>query len=130
MRIRTNSFSHNLTLEVKIAMKISAFQWKNWKIEMKNIKLKMKNCKTFCKPQTASRLKEVIQQIKLTTSLEPRFLWEICRNIQTFAFKVLCSANVFFWHQPDICYKICKVRKVFGCVLGACIFQCRVSWGL
>ena len=64
MRIRTNSFSHNLTLEVKIVMKISAFQWKNWKIEMKNKKLKMKNCKTFCKHQTACRLKEVIQQIK------------------------------------------------------------------
>ena len=56
------------------------------------------------------------------------------------AFKVLqeCSSwvprngacNIFSdtKHKHD-CFKICKVRNIFGCVAGACYFQCQVSWG-
>ena len=62
----------------------------------------MKNCKTFCKAEAASHLKEVIQPLPppLTPShplpdktllrlWKKRSLKEIYRNIQTFAFKVL-----------------------------------------
>ena len=61
---------------------------------------------------------------------------EIYRNIQAFAFKVLqkCSsrngaAQMFFsdTKQKHVCWKICKVRKVFDCVAGAYYFQCQVS---
>ena len=67
------------------------------------------------------------------------FLTEIYRNIQTFAFKMLqeCSslasrngaAQMFFsdTKQEHVCWKICKVRKVFGCVAGAYYFQFQVS---
>ena len=67
----------------------------------------MKNCKTFCKAEAASHLKP--PSLPRATSLPPsqllpektllrlwnkRFLKEIYRNIQTFAFKVLqeCSS--------------------------------------
>ena len=58
----------------------------------------MKNCKTFYETQTASRLKEIIQSpstphTNLATSLKQNFLREICRNIQTFAFKVLQESS-------------------------------------
>ena len=60
--------------------------------------MKMKNCKTFYETQTASRLKEIIQSpstphTNLATSLKQNFLREICRNIQTFAFKVLQESS-------------------------------------
>ena len=29
--------------------------------------------------------------------------------------------------QKHVCCKICKVRKVFGCVAGTYYFQCQVS---
>ena len=29
-----------------------------------------------------------------------------------------------------VCWKICRVRKFFGCGAGAYIFQCRISSGL
>ena len=29
--------------------------------------------------------------------------------------------------QKQVCWKICKVRKVFGCVVRAFYFQCQVS---
>ena len=53
-------------------------------VEFSKISIKIKNCKTFCKAQTANRLKKFIQ------SLPP----QTYRNIQTFAFKVLqeCSS--------------------------------------
>ena len=57
----------------------------------------------------------------------------------TFAFKVpkACSswvskngANVFSdTEQKHICWKIFKVRKVFGCVAGAYYFQCQMKSG-
>ena len=76
---------------------------KCWKIvEFSKISVKMKNCKTFYKTQTASRLQEIIQSSpnpspsdKMLLCLwKKKFLTEICRNIQTFAFKVLqkCSS--------------------------------------
>ena len=67
----------------------------------------MKNCKTFCKAEAASHLKEVIQPLPPPPAPPPltpshplpdktllrlwkkRFLKEMYRNIQTFAFKVL-----------------------------------------
>ena len=69
------------------------------------------------------------------------FLREINRNVQTFAFKVHqeCSCA---WasrngaaqmtsgiKQKHVCWKICKVRKVFGSVSGAFYIQCKVSRG-
>ena len=66
------------------------------------------------------------------------FLTEINRNIQTFAFKVLqeCISRAsrngsapfmqLFFLTPNrhVCWKICKVKKVFGYVAGAYYFQC------
>ena len=65
-----------------------------WKInEFPKIPIKRNNSKAFCEAQTASRLKEVIQQIKPDKSLlllwNKNFLREIYRNIQIIAFKVL-----------------------------------------
>ena len=105
----------------------------------------MKNCKTFCETQTVNPLKEIIQPPP--TPIPPdkillrlwnkNFLRELCRSMQTFAFKVLqeCSswasrngADVFSdTKQTHVCWKICNVRKVFGSVLGAYYFQCQVS---
>ena len=63
----------------------------------------------------------------------------IYRNTQIFAFKVLqqCSSweqrnglvqiSFFDTKQKHVCRKICKLRKVFGCVSGACYFQCQLS---
>ena len=71
------------------------------------------------------------------------FITKIYRNIQAFAFKVIqeCSSwesrkgpvQLFFLTQKkkkNACQKICKGRQVFGCVAGACYFECRVSWDL
>ena len=68
--------------------------------------------------------------------LTESFLKEIYRNIQAFALKVLqerqeivqckCFSDT---KQKHVCWKFCKVRKVFGCVVGAFYFQCQVSWG-
>ena len=65
-----------------------------WKInEFPKIPIKRNNSKAFCEAQTASRLKEVIQQIKPDKSLlllwNKNFLREIYRNKQIIAFKVL-----------------------------------------
>ena len=39
-----------------------------------------------------------------------------------------CSANVFSnTKQKHVCWEICKVRKVFGCVVEAYYFQYQVS---
>ena len=128
---------------------------KCWKIvDFPKIKIKMKNCRTFYEAQTASRLKEIIQnppnrppppspppEKTLLRLSNKHFFTEIYRNIQTFAFKVLqeCSSwesrnrvvQMFFsdTKQKHVCWKICKVKKVFGCVAGAYYFQCQVSWG-
>ena len=111
----------------------------------------MKNRKTFYKVQTASRLKEIIQSPLKTPPPPPppdkillhlwnkNFLTEIYINIQTLSFKLLlecsswgvkkwCSGNVFSdTKQKHVCWKICKVKKVFGCVAGTYYFQCQVS---
>ena len=104
----------------------------------------MNNCKTFYKAQTASRVKEIVQ-ISPTTPHPPpdksllrlwnkNFLTETYKNIQTFAFQVLRDCNscastneavqMFFLTLSDVCWKICKVKKVSGCVAGAYFFQC------
>ena len=104
----------------------------------------MKHCKTFYDVQTVSRLNEIIQPPP-TPPIPPdkvllrlwnkNFLKEIYRNIQIFAFKVLeeCSSWMsrngplqFFFSdtkQKHVCWKICKVRKVFYSVLEAYYFQ-------
>ena len=107
----------------------------------------MKNCKTFWKVQTASHLKENIQsphippphQIKpycvSGTKIFFRRYREISRHLLSKCFKNAflgvkkwCSANIFSdTKQKHVSWKICKVRKVFGCVAGAYYFQCQVN---
>ena len=105
----------------------------------------MINCKIICKAQTASRLKEIIQFPPIPPPPDKALLrlWnkrEINRNIQTIALKLLqeCSSwasrigavQIFFLtpeRERDVCWKICKVRKVFACVVVAYCFQCQVS---
>ena len=62
------------------------------------------------------------------------FITKIYRNIQAFAFKVIQGPGQLFFLTPrkkkNACQKICKGRQVFGCVAGACYFECRVSWDL
>ena len=105
----------------------------------------MKNCKTFYEAQRASRLKEIIKppptpnQLKSyydsgTKIILPRYT-EIYRHLLSKCFKSAalgrqkwCNVNAFSdTKQENVCWKICKVRKVFGCVAGAYDFQCQVS---
>ena len=66
-------------------------------VEFLKISIKMKNCKTFCKAQTANRLKKYIQSPPFHPRPDKTLLHlgdkisykEIYKNIQTFAFKVL-----------------------------------------
>ena len=119
-----------LPLKSKLSGKFQRFNAVDGSIEMlKNswiskIWIKIKNCKTFYE---AKRL------------WNKNVLSEIYRNIQTFAFKVLqqysswASRNgavrmFFLTPKRNICWKICKVIKVFGCAAGAYFFQFPVSW--
>ena len=133
------------------------------------ISIKMKDCKTFCKAQTASHLKETIQPPRIPPP--PK---EIYRNMmvkhfarckQQAALKKLFSLSPSHprptttkgdtWNYTDICFQsasriqflgvtkqskyfsgtkqkhvcreICKVRKIFGCVVVAYYFHCQVS---
>ena len=95
-----------LPLKSKLSGKFQRFNAINRSIEMlkivefSKISIKIKNCKTFCKAQTANRLKKFIQspphQNKPYYVSETNFFKETFRNIQTFAFKVLqeCSSWV------------------------------------
>ena len=52
------------------------------------------------------------------------------KNMQFLGMKNWCSANIFSdIKQKNVGWKICKVRKVFGCVARAYYFQYQVSWG-
>ena len=58
-----------------------------------------------------------------------KHLFSICFNNTVLGVKNWCSANVFSdTEQKHICWKICKVRKAFDCVVGAYYFQCQVNW--
>ena len=141
---RLKNFSVSMLL-----MKVSKY----WKIvEFRKISIKMKNCKPFYESQTTSCLKEVIEppppphtppiptdKILLLLS-NKNFLREIYINIQTFAIKVLLESSSWasgngavqmFFLTPNrnmFSGKICKLRKAFGCVLGAFYFQFQQSW--
>ena len=80
---------------------IEVSKW--WKIvEFSKISIKTKSCKTFCKAQTASRLKKTIQPTpnhpfhphQIRSYHVSDIFKEIYRNIQTFDFKLLqeCSS--------------------------------------
>ena len=108
----------------------------------------MKNCQTLYEAQTTNHLKEVIQpppnpplsDKTLLRLWNKNFLTEIYKNITTFSLSK-CLKNVGSWasrngsvqmffsgsKQKYVCWNICKVRKVFGCVAGAYQFQCQVS---
>ena len=109
-----------LPLMSKLPGKFQRFNAIDKTIEMlTKISIKMKTCKLFCKTQTASHFKEIIQPFPIPPSPDKtllrlskkNFLKEIFRNIQTFAFKVLqeCSSwasingavQYFFCHQTE-----------------------------
>ena len=136
----SGKFQHFNTTDrsIKIVKKI---------VEFSKISIKMKNCKTFCQVQTASHVKEIIQpppphltpyQIKpyyvSGTNIFFKRYKEIYRHLLSKCFKNASrhgTVQIFFWFQTKICLlKICKVRKVSGCVEGAYRFQCQVIWGL
>ena len=97
----------------------------------------MKNCKVFYEASAATHLKEIIQlppnppptRLNLTKSLEQNFSYgdiqkytDICfqsaSRMQFWSVKKWCSANVFSdIKQKHACWKTCKVREVFGCIL-------------
>ena len=108
----------------------------------------MKNCKTFYEAQNAISLQEIIQPSPKPPSSEKMFLrlWEkiflqtytestnICfqsiSKMQFLRVKKWCSANVFSdTKHKQVCWKLLKVRKVFGCIARAYYFQCQVSRG-
>ena len=107
-------------------------------VEFSKISIKIKNCKTFCKAQTANRLKKFIQspphQNKPYYVSETNFFKETFRNIQTFAFKVLqeCSSwvsrndavQIFFLtpHRNMFARKFVKSER-FLAVLGSILFS-------
>ena len=41
----------------------------------------------------------------------------------------MVPCQCFLWHQPDVCWKTCNMRKVFGSVSVAYYFQCQVRCG-
>ena len=65
-------------------------------------------------------------------------LWNKKRDIQKYTdicikyflgVRKWCSANTFpDTKQKHACWKICKLRRRFGCILGACYFQFQKSW--
>ena len=144
-----------LPLKCKLSGKFQRFNAMDRNIEMLNrivefskISIKMKNCKTFCKAQIAIRFMEIIQpppshphQIKIyyisgTKIFLGRYI-EIYKHLLSKCFKnavlarqEMVQCKYFFWHHKHehVCWKICKVRKVFGCVVGAYYFQCQASW--
>ena len=128
-----------LPLKSKLCRKFPRFNAIDGSIKMLKISINMKNFKTFCKTQTASHFKEVTQQIKAYyvsgTKIFSRRYAEIYRHLHSKCFKnavlgrlEMVQCQCFFWHQPNVCWKIYKVRKVFGCVSGACIFQRQERW--
>ena len=107
-------------------------------MNFEKFQLKWKIVKHFTRPKQRAALRKLFSLHQ--SPLKQNFLREIYRNIQTFAFKVLqessswASGNgavqmffltpnrsIFFW-------KILKMRKFFGCVLGAYYFQFQRSW--
>ena len=117
-------------------------------MNFEKFQLKWKIVKHFTRPKQRAALRKLfslhqppIPPDKILLNLwNKNFLREVYRNIQTFAFKVLqessswASGNgavqmffltpnrsIFFW-------KILKMRKFFGCVLGAYYFQFQRSW--
>ena len=88
--------------------------------------------------QTASRVKKIIQSLHHPFSQPDKILlrlWnkniqkytDICfqsaSRMQSLGVKKWCSANVFSdTKQKNAGWKICKVRKVFGCVARANYF--------
>ena len=109
-------------------------------MNFEKFQLKWKIVKHFTRPKQRAALRKLFSLHQ--SPLKQNFLREIYRNIQTFAFKVLqessswASGNgavqmffltpnrsIFFW-------KILKMRKFFGCVLGAYYFQFQRSWDL
>ena len=99
----------------------------------------MKNRKTFYHTHIASCLKQVIQPPhhiksyyisggKLSHGDIQKYT-DICfqsaSRRQFLRVQKWCSANVFSdAKQKHVC---CKIAEVFGCVAGACYFQCQVS---
>ena len=56
--------------------------------------------------------------------------FQITSKMQFLGFKKWRSANVFSdTKQKHICWKIFKVRKVFGCIARLYYFQCQTSRG-
>ena len=107
------------------------------KNEFPKISIKMKNCKAFYRSKQQAALRKLFSLSPSPPSIPPdkmllrlwnkNFFKEISRIIHTFAFTVFqeCSSwasrnggvNVFSdTKQKHACWKICKRRKVFGCV--------------
>ena len=113
----------------------------------------MKNCKIFYEAKTASRIKEIIQPSPQPTPHQIKSYYisgtkiflqrytdygdiqkytDICfqsaSKMPFLAVQKWCSANVFSdTKQKRVCWKICRVRKIFSCVAGAYYFQCQVN---
>ena len=120
------SFSHNLTFEVQIVWKISAFQYYWWKYqnikkipEFLKISIDMKNRKTFYKAQTAREnfslsSQPTHHQIKSYYVFETKFFLgrytEICRHFLSNSLKKvvlwrqeMVQCKIFFWPQTETC---------------------------
>ena len=124
-------------------MKVSKY----WKIaEFPKKSIEMNHRKTFYKAQTASHLRKffslpqpIYHQIESYYLFETKIFLgrytEIYRYLLTkFSKKValgsqeMVQCKSFFWDQTEhVCWKIRKLRKFFGCVLGAHYFHCQNS---
>ena len=78
-------------------------------VEFSKILIKMKNCIIFV-------YRDLLSKCSKNAVLGRQDMW--------------CSANMFYDTKATNSLKICKIRKIFGCVMGACYFQCRVRRGL
>ena len=111
-------------------------------VELLKISIKWKIVKHFTRLKQRAALKKIILPLhkkwNLTASQQQKFVTEIYRNIQTFAFKVLqecspwafkkwCSGNVFSdTKQKNLGLKICKVWRFLDALRECIIFN--VKW--
>ena len=130
--------------------KISAFWCYGWRYQIaekwlnfQKVQLKSRIVKHFTRVKQGITLKKLFShsttpphnQINLTTPLEQKFSYvniqkytNICfqgaSRIQFLGVQKWCSTNAFSdTKQKNVGWKICKVRKVFGCVAKHNIFN-------
>ena len=141
-------FSHSLSLEVQIVWKISAFQCYWWKyrnvekqLNSQTFQLKWWILKHFTRSKHRVNLRKsfTLPSDKSWTKIFIRWHTGIYRYLLSKCFEnavlgrlEMVNCKWFFsdTNQKHVCWKICKMSKVFGCVAGVYFLNCWMTWGL